>query len=45
LVRKKASAFPERFGYFMQEGAGPHTAKETIQALRGVLEELNAYDT
>jgi hypothetical protein len=27
----------ERFGHFMQDGATPHTAKETIQAVRGVL--------
>jgi hypothetical protein len=26
----------ERFGYFMQDGITPHTANETIQALRGV---------
>jgi hypothetical protein len=26
----------ERFGYFMQDGASPHTAKESIRALRGV---------
>ncbi|PNF15704.1 hypothetical protein B7P43_G12455 [Cryptotermes secundus] len=34
----------ERFGYFMQDGATPHTAKETIRALRGVFGELNGDD-
>jgi hypothetical protein len=31
----------ERFSYFMQDDATPHTAKETIRALRGVSGELN----
>jgi hypothetical protein len=31
----------ERFGYFMQDGATPHTAKETIRDLRGVFGEIN----
>jgi hypothetical protein len=30
----------ERFGYFIKDGATPHTAKETIRALRGVFREL-----
>jgi hypothetical protein len=30
----------ERFGYFMQDGATPHTANKTIQALHGVFREL-----
>jgi hypothetical protein len=34
----------ERFGYCMQDGATPHTAKETILALRGVFGELNGED-
>jgi hypothetical protein len=34
----------ERFRYFMQESTSPHTAKETIQALRGVFGELNGED-
>jgi hypothetical protein len=35
----------ERFGYFMQDGATPHTAKETIRALSGVFGEINGEDT
>jgi hypothetical protein len=31
----------ERFGYFIQDGATPHTAKGTIRELRGVLGEPN----
>jgi hypothetical protein len=31
----------ERFGYSMQDGATPHTAKETIRALRGGFGEFN----
>jgi hypothetical protein len=31
----------ERFGYIIQNGANPHTAKETIQALRIVFGEFN----
>jgi hypothetical protein len=34
----------ERFGYLMEEGATPHTAKESIRALRGVFRELNGVD-
>jgi hypothetical protein len=34
----------ERFDYFMQDGATPHTAKETIPALRGVFGEINRED-
>jgi hypothetical protein len=34
----------ERFGYFMQGGVTPHTAKETISALRGVFGEINEED-
>lgn len=35
----------ERFGYFMQNSASPHIAKETIQALRGAFGEINADDS
>jgi hypothetical protein len=34
----------ERFGYFMQDGATQHTARETIRALRGVFGEINGED-
>jgi hypothetical protein len=34
----------ERLGYFMQDGVIPHTANETIQALRGVFGEINGED-
>jgi hypothetical protein len=30
----------ERFGSFMQDGATPHTAQETIRVLRGVFGEI-----
>jgi hypothetical protein len=31
----------ERFGYFMEDDATPHTAKETIRTLRSVFGEFN----
>jgi hypothetical protein len=34
----------ERFGYFMQDGAAQHTAKEIVRALSGVFGELNGDD-
>jgi hypothetical protein len=34
----------ERYGYFMQDGVTPQTAKETIRALRGVFGKLNGKD-
>jgi hypothetical protein len=33
-----------RISYFMQEGATPHTAKETIRELRGAFGEINGED-
>jgi hypothetical protein len=38
------AAAEEIFGYFMQDGATPHTAKEAIRALRGVFGERNGED-
>jgi hypothetical protein len=32
----------ERFSYFMQDDATPHTTKEIIRTLRSVFEEFNA---
>jgi hypothetical protein len=34
----------EKFGYFMQDGATPHTAKKTIFALCGGFGEFTAED-
>jgi hypothetical protein len=34
----------ERLSYFTQNGASPHTAKETTRALRGVFGEFNEED-
>jgi hypothetical protein len=34
----------ERFVYFIQDGATPHTAKESLQALRGMYVEINGED-
>jgi hypothetical protein len=34
----------ERFGYFMQDYASPHTTKETTRALLGVSGELHVDD-
>jgi hypothetical protein len=34
----------ERFVYFIQHGATPHTAKETSRALRGMFGEFNGED-
>jgi hypothetical protein len=34
----------ERFSYFIQDGATPHTAKESIRALRGAFGEINGED-
>jgi hypothetical protein len=34
----------DRFGYFMQDGATPHTPNETIRPLCGVFGEINGED-